>query len=183
MTAVPDEKSGESALHQNHIPQGVKTVHFIAICGTAMGALAAALSEMGVCVTGSDTDVYPPMSTFLAERRIAVFRGFDGDHLAYRPDLVIVGNAVRKENPEVTRMYEMELPYCSMPQAINHFLVSGRHPLVITGTHGKTTTSSIVAWLLSAAGRDPSFMIGGILNNFTANYKIGTDREVVLEGD
>lgn len=167
----------------NHIPEAVKSIHFIAICGTAMGALAAALTEMGVSVTGSDANVYPPMSTFLEKRGISVSRGFDGDHLTYRPDLVIVGNAVRKENPEVQRMYEMGLPYCSMPQAINRFLVSGKNPLVITGTHGKTTTSALVAWLLASAGRDPSFMIGGILNNFNANYRVGRGREVVLEGD
>ncbi len=183
MIALQNPAGGGAPLKQNLIPESVKTIHFIAICGTAMGALAAALTEMGFSITGSDANVYPPMSTFLEKRGILVSKGFDGGHLAYRPDLVIVGNAVRRENPEVQRMYEMGLPYCSMPQAINRFLASGKNPLVITGTHGKTTTSAIVAWLLESDGRDPSFMIGGILNNFNANYRVGRGREVVLEGD
>lgn len=148
-----------------------------------MGALAAALKEIGLAVTGSDTAVYPPMSTFLAERGIAVNEGFSADNLAYAPDLVIVGNAVKKDNPEAIRMLETGLPFCSMPEAINLFLAEGRRTIVVCGTHGKTTTASIAAWLLYAAGCDPSFLIGGILNNFSSSYRVGNGGYMVIEGD
>ncbi len=167
----------------NVIPEQVRSVHLIAICGTAMGALAAVLKDMGLSVTGSDAGVYPPMSTFLESRGITVTEGFAEENLAYGPDLVVVGNAVRKDNPEVDALVEKGLPYCSMPQAINRFLVGKKKAIVITGTHGKTTTSSLVAWLLESAGLDPSFMIGGILANFGANYRVGAGEFVVLEGD
>ncbi len=158
-------------------------MHLIAVCGTGMGALAAALKELGYVVTGSDANVYPPMSTFLAERGIAVRQGFDPGHLDYGPDLVIVGNAVRKDNPEAVRMLEAGLPYCSMPQAVNHFLAGDKQTIVVCGTHGKTTTASMVAWLLAAAGCDPSFMIGGIVRNFGSNYRVGSGPHMVIEGD
>ncbi|MFP3981522.1 MAG: UDP-N-acetylmuramate:L-alanyl-gamma-D-glutamyl-meso-diaminopimelate ligase [Desulfobacterales bacterium] len=170
-------------MNQNQIPQRVASVHLIAVCGTGMGALAAALKEMGLAVTGSDAGVYPPMSTFLEKRGIAVSDGFSEKNLAYGPDLVVVGNAVKKDNPEAVRMLEMGLPYCSMPQAINRFMAQNRRTVVITGTHGKTTTASMVAWLLQSAGCDPSFMIGGILNNFQANYRVGNGGYMVIEGD
>lgn len=168
---------------RNVIPETVASVHMTAVCGTAMGALAAALQEKGIVVTGSDAGVYPPMSTFLAGRGIMVTEGFSAENLAYAPDLVIVGNAVRWDNPEVGAIMEKRLPYCSMPQAVRRFLVEDRQAVVITGTHGKTTTSAIVAWLLSYAGRDPSFLIGGILGNFNANYHAGGGECAVLEGD
>ncbi|NOY69870.1 MAG: UDP-N-acetylmuramate:L-alanyl-gamma-D-glutamyl-meso-diaminopimelate ligase [Deltaproteobacteria bacterium] len=167
----------------NRIPETVKSVHFIAICGTAMAALAAALKDMGINVTGSDENVYPPMSTFLEKRKIPVGTGFDPANLDCRPDLVVVGNAVRRENPEAVRVCKDGLCYCSMPQAVNHFLVSGKKAVVVAGTHGKTTTSSIIAWLLYSAGYDPTFMIGGIVKNFDANYRVGKGEYVVLEGD
>ena len=165
------------------IPPGAVTVHLIAVCGTGMGALAAALKEMGYGVTGSDANVYPPMSTFLAERGIAVNQGFCASHLAYGPDLVIVGNAVKKDNPEAVYALEAGLPYCSMPQAVNHFLAGDRQTVVVCGTHGKTTTASMAAWLLASAGCDPSFMIGGIVSNFSSNYRVGNGPYMVIEGD
>lgn len=168
---------------RNKIPEIVESVHFIAICGTAMAALAAAVKDMGIRITGSDQNVYPPMSTFLSGRGIPVAAGFDSANLDGRPDLVVVGNAVRKENPEALRMVEDGLCFCSMPQAVNHFLVSGKKAVVVAGTHGKTTTSSIIAWLLNNAGYDPTFMIGGIVKNFDANYRVGKGEYVVLEGD
>ncbi|MBS3732124.1 MAG: UDP-N-acetylmuramate:L-alanyl-gamma-D-glutamyl-meso-diaminopimelate ligase, partial [Desulfobacterales bacterium] len=149
-------------MNQNQIPARVGSVHLIAVCGTGMGALASALKEMGLSVTGSDAGVYPPMSTFLAEKGIVVSEGFSGGNLAYGPDLVVVGNAVKKNNPEALRVLEMGLLYCSMPQAINHFMAENRQTVVVCGTHGKTTTASLAAWLLHAAGCDPSFMIGGV---------------------
>jgi UDP-N-acetylmuramate: L-alanyl-gamma-D-glutamyl-meso-diaminopimelate ligase len=167
----------------NQISDNVRTVHLIAICGTAMGALACMLKELGLDVTGSDQNVYPPMSTFLAEKGIQIFAGFNASNIAYKPDLVVVGNAVRKDNPEVLYMNEVGMDYCSMPQALNHFVVKDRKALVVAGTHGKTTTSSILAWILQKAGLDPSFMIGGILQNFNGNYRLGVGDYVVLEGD
>ena len=169
--------------NKNAIPSSVQKIHFIAICGTMMGALACILKDLGFQITGSDSAVYPPMSTFLEEKGITLFDGYDPKHLAYGPDLVVVGNAVRKDNPEAEKMREMGLNYCSMPQAINGFVAKGKKPVVITGTHGKTTTSSICAWVLETAGLDPTFFIGGIVKNFNSNYKLGKGDHIVLEGD
>lgn len=167
----------------NHIPDNVRTAHLIAVCGTGMGALACMLQDMGIKVTGSDQQVYPPMSDFLKSKGIKIFAGFNADHLAYGPDLVIVGNAVRKDNPEALKMVELGLPFCSMPQAITRFVAAGKKPVVVTGTHGKTTLSAILAWLFYTANRDPSFIIGGLLKNFDSNYRLGAGDLIVLEGD
>jgi len=168
---------------KNVIPENVKTIHLIAACGTAMGALACILKEQGYQVTGSDHNVYPPMSTFLADKGIFLTDGFDPTHLDYRPDLVVVGNTVSRSNVEVEQMLALGLHYCSMPQALNRYLVGTGKSLLVTGTHGKTTTSSLLAWVLHSAGLDPSFMIGGILKNFASNYRIGQGDFVVIEGD
>jgi UDP-N-acetylmuramate: L-alanyl-gamma-D-glutamyl-meso-diaminopimelate ligase len=170
-------------LSKNIIPNNIKKIHLIAVCGTAMGALACMLKDMGFDVTGSDQGVYPPMSDFLAHKGVAVTEGFSGKNLAYRPDLVIVGNAVSKTNPEAIEIFELGLPFCSMPQAVNHFLAKGKKSFVITGTHGKTTTSSLFAWIFHEAGLDPSFMIGGILKDFKSNYRVGKGDVIVIEGD
>ena len=167
----------------NRIPETVASVHLIAICGTAMGALASMLRDLGIRVTGSDHNVYPPMSTFLAEQGIAVGSGFAAGHLSHGPDLVVVGNTVGRDNLEVQEMIRMGLPYCSMPQAVNRFVAAGKKSLVVTGTHGKTTTSSLLAWVLFSAGLDPSFLIGGILKNFGSNYRLGQGPYLVVEGD
>ncbi len=172
-----------SGLSRNIIPDNVKKIHLIAVCGTGMGALACMLKDMGYEVTGSDQRVYPPMSDFLARKGIFLMEGFSADNLSHRPDLVIVGNAVRKDNPEAVRMMEAGLFYCSMPQALNRFAAKSKKTLLVTGTHGKTTTSSILAWILYKAGLDPSFMIGGIVKNFDSNYRIGDGDYFVVEGD
>ncbi|MEW6076363.1 MAG: UDP-N-acetylmuramate:L-alanyl-gamma-D-glutamyl-meso-diaminopimelate ligase [Thermodesulfobacteriota bacterium] len=171
------------APEQNRIPDNVRRVHLIAACGTAMAALACMLQELGYAVTGSDRNVYPPMSVLLADRGIAVASGFSGDNLAYGPDLVVVGNAVSRDNPEVIKTGEMNLPYCSMPQAINHFAAAGRKILMVCGTHGKTTTSSLLAGILHSAGFDPSFVIGGVVKDFGGNYRLGKGPHMVIEGD
>jgi UDP-N-acetylmuramate: L-alanyl-gamma-D-glutamyl-meso-diaminopimelate ligase len=170
-------------LSKNRIPDPVKKIHMIAICGTGMGALASMLKDMGFEISGSDHKVYPPMSEFLSRKDIKITEGFSENNVAYGPDLVIVGNAVSKDNPEVVGMNQMGLEFCSMPQAVNRFIASGKKPLVITGTHGKTTTSSILAWILYEAGMDPTFMIGGILKNFESNYRLGSGEHMVIEGD
>lgn len=165
------------------IPSNVHRIHFIAICGTAMGALACMLKEMGYDVVGSDQHVYPPMSDFLKNKGIHIFEGFKSEHFSIKPDLVVVGNAVSKDNPEVLAMQAMGLAYCSMPVAINYFAAAGKQQIVVTGTHGKTTTSSFIAWMLHCAGFDPSFLIGGIIPDFNSNYRVGQGGGIVLEGD
>ena len=170
-------------LSRNFIPENVEKIHIIAVCGTAMGALACMLKERGYSVTGSDQKVYPPMSDFLKKKGIDLIEGFDSKNLDYRPDLVIVGNSVRKENPEAVAMIEAGVCFCSMPQAINKLFAGDKITLVASGTHGKTTTSALMAWVLHEAGFDPSFMIGGILNNFNSNYRVGEGNYIILEGD
>jgi UDP-N-acetylmuramate: L-alanyl-gamma-D-glutamyl-meso-diaminopimelate ligase len=170
-------------LSKNRIPEQVKSIHMIAICGTGMGALAGMLKDKGYKVTGSDQKVYPPMSDFLAGKGIDITEGFDEKNVAYGPDLVVVGNAVSKDNFEVCGMHRMGLCFCSMPQAVNRLIMHGKKSLVVAGTHGKTTTASILAWILYTAGLDPSFMIGGILKNFNSNYRLGNGEHMVIEGD
>ncbi|MDY6904866.1 MAG: UDP-N-acetylmuramate:L-alanyl-gamma-D-glutamyl-meso-diaminopimelate ligase [Thermodesulfobacteriota bacterium] len=167
----------------NIIPENVKTVHLIAACGTAMAALACMLDEAGYRVTGSDKNVYPPMSDLLENRGIPMASGFSAENLSYAPDLVVVGNAVTRENPEVEKMIDMGLHYCSMPQAVNRFAAADKQILLVCGTHGKTTTSALLAWILSVAGLDPSFMIGGMVANFDSNFRTGSGPYMVIEGD
>lgn len=169
--------------NKNRIPDNVKSVHLIAVCGTAMAALACMLKEMGLAVTGSDRNVYPPMSDLLAKNGIAVAQGFLPEHLAHRPDLVVVGNAVSRDNVEVVETARLGLAYCSMPQAIHHFAAKDREVLLVCGTHGKTTTSSLLAWMLYSAGLDPSFVIGGVVKDFGGNFRLGKGRHMVIEGD
>jgi UDP-N-acetylmuramate: L-alanyl-gamma-D-glutamyl-meso-diaminopimelate ligase len=170
-------------LDKNCIPDDVKQIHLIAVCGSGMGALACILKDIGYTVTGSDQKIYPPMSTFLADKMITILNGFEENHLLYRPDLVVVGNAVSKDNPEVVATQKLGLNFCSMPQALNRFVVAGKKPLLITGTHGKTTTASILAWILDVAGLAPSFMIGGVLKNFGSSYHLGKGQFIVIEAD
>ncbi|MBW2449770.1 MAG: UDP-N-acetylmuramate:L-alanyl-gamma-D-glutamyl-meso-diaminopimelate ligase [Deltaproteobacteria bacterium] len=170
-------------LSKNRIPDAIKSIHMIAICGTGMGALASLLKDMGFDITGSDQKVYPPMSEFLLSKGIEITEGFSENNVAYGPELVIVGNAVSKDNPDVLGMQQMGLEFCSMPQAVNRFVASGKKTLVVTGTHGKTTTSAILAWILYESGLDPTFMIGGILNNFESNYRLGRGEHMIIEGD
>ncbi len=168
---------------RNRISDNVKKVHITAVCGTGMGALACMLKEIGLEVTGSDHKVYPPMSTFLAEKGIRLRDGFDARNIPENTDLVILGNAVSKDNPEALAADRRGLCYCSMPQALNHFVARGKKILLVAGTHGKTTTASLAAWVLYHAGLDPSFMIGGILQNFSSNYRLGKGPYIVIEGD
>jgi UDP-N-acetylmuramate: L-alanyl-gamma-D-glutamyl-meso-diaminopimelate ligase len=170
-------------MDKNRIPETVRTTHLIAVCGTGMGALACMLRDLGFAVTGSDQKIYPPMSHFLEKKGIRIMDGFKEENISYAPDLVIVGNAVVRENPEVGKLHRLGLNFCSMPQALNRFVAGGKKTLLVSGTHGKTTTSSILAWILHEAGLDPSFMIGGILKNFDSNYRLGNGPYFVVEGD
>ena len=168
---------------KNYIPEHIKTIHLIGICGTGMGALAGMLTAGGYKVTGSDANVYPPMSDFLESLGIRPARGYDPKNLDHLPDLVVVGNVVTRLNPESPRLKELGLPYISFPQALKHFFLDGKKPLVVAGTHGKTTTSSLAAWLLESNGYDPGFMIGGILANYGRNFNLGQGDWFVVEGD
>ncbi len=170
-------------LSKNLIPDKVKNIHLTAICGTGMAALAAMLKDMGFEVTGSDQKTYPPMSDFLFSKGIKVAEGFNEKNIFSALDLIVVGNAVKKDNPEINKMNELGLNFCSMPQAVNRFVADGKKTILVTGTHGKTTTSSIMAWILYVAGLDPSFIIGGILKNFNSNYRLGKGEFIVIEGD
>ena len=148
-----------------------------------MGTLACVLKEMGYEVSGSDQNVYPPMSDFLKERGVKLFQGYNTDNLEHGPDLVIIGNAVTKENVEAKAVLQSGINYISMPQAVNRFIAKDQKIILVTGTHGKTTTSSILAHILCSAGLDPSFMIGGILKNYNSSFRVGKGRYMVIEGD
>jgi UDP-N-acetylmuramate: L-alanyl-gamma-D-glutamyl-meso-diaminopimelate ligase len=161
----------------------IRHVHLIAICGVGMSALAGMLQARGFRVTGSDQNVYPPMSIQLAALGIEVRQGFSPDHLRDKPDLVVVGNAVSRSNPEVQAMLELGLPFLSFPQALAEFFLRDRHSIVVAGTHGKTTTAALLAWVLETADLRPSFMIGGIPRNMGANYRLGEGPFFVIEGD
>jgi UDP-N-acetylmuramate: L-alanyl-gamma-D-glutamyl-meso-diaminopimelate ligase len=161
----------------------MRTVHLIGICGTGMGSLAGLLRDAGFDVRGSDQDVYPPISTMLQGLGIPVLKGYRPENLDPPPDVVVVGNVVGRSNPEVVALLERGLPYLSMPQALGEFVLSGRHPVVVAGTHGKTTTSALIAHVLASAGRDPSFLVGGVLIGAERSFRLGKGPHVVVEGD
>ncbi|MCD6049301.1 MAG: UDP-N-acetylmuramate, partial [Verrucomicrobia bacterium] len=143
----------------------IKTVHFVGICGTAMASAAVAMQERGFKVTGSDQGVYPPMSTFLADKKIEVFSGYKEANLSHNPDLVVIGNAISRGNPEAELALEKKLRFCSLPELLKEFFIRGKRSLVVSGTHGKTTTTSLLTWVFESAGKNPSYLIGGIPTN------------------
>ncbi len=171
------------AKNLNSIPKNIQHIHLMGICGTGMAALAGMLQKSGYTVTGSDSQVYPPMSDFLAALHISVCSGYGAANLNPAPDLVIVGNVITRKNPEAIALAELQLPYLSFPQALSHFFIQSRTSLVISGTHGKTTTCSLLASALYHAGLDPSFMIGGIVGEFGTNFRLGEGACFVAEGD
>jgi UDP-N-acetylmuramate: L-alanyl-gamma-D-glutamyl-meso-diaminopimelate ligase len=158
-------------------------VHLIGICGTAMASLAGMLQQRGWRVTGSDNAVYPPMSEFLARLGIPVAQPYTASNLDLRPDLVIVGNAISRGNPELERVLDQQIPFESMPRFLHEHFLRGREVMVVAGTHGKTTTTSMLAWIYEVAGRSPFFLVGGIAENFGASFRLGEGREFILEGD
>jgi UDP-N-acetylmuramate: L-alanyl-gamma-D-glutamyl-meso-diaminopimelate ligase len=161
----------------------IRKIHLVAACGTGMGTLACMLKQMGYEVTGSDQQVYPPMSDVLTENDIQLFDRFDPANLDHSPDLVIIGNAVTRDNPEAVSVLDRQIPYLSMPQAVNRFVAAGKKIFLITGTHGKTTTAGVMAHILTVAGLDPGFMIGGILKDYQSGFRIGRGEYMVIEGD
>src|SRR5512135_2157833 len=172
----------------NVVPDTVRTgaarrIHLIAIAGVAMSALAGLLKERGYDVSGSDENVYPPISTLLERLGINIRQGFRPENLADRPDLVIVGNKVSRTNPEVEALLASGIPYVSLPQALAELFIADRRSVVVAGTHGKTTSTAMLAWVLQEAGRDPSVMVGGDSLDFGGNYKLGDGVHFVIEGD
>ena len=164
-------------------PEEIESVYLIGICGTGMGSLAGLFHQAGYEVSGSDQNVYPPMSTHLESLDIEVHEGYDAAHLDPAPDLVIVGNACRPTHPEATYARENGLLQQSFPEALAHFFIRDRRSLVVAGTHGKTTTTSILIHLFRSAGRDPGYLVGGVLQDGSQNYHLGEDNRFIVEGD
>jgi len=160
-----------------------KHIHLIGICGTAMASLAGMLKQRGFRVTGSDAAAYPPMSDFLRELEIPVAQPFDVHNLAPRPDLVVIGNAISRGNVELEHVLDQRIAFCSLPQLLHDEFLRGKEVIVIAGTHGKTTTTSMLSWIFHAAGLDPSFLIGGIAENFGSSFHLGGGKHFILEGD
>jgi len=167
----------------NRAPKTIRHIHLMGICGTGMASLAGILKDKGYLITGSDRNVYPPMSHFLERLSIKVSEGYGPENLASGPDLVIVGNVITRHNPEAIELSRLKIPYLSFPQALSRFALKGKKSIVICGTHGKTTTSSVAAWILDQAGMDPLFMIGGIPAGFDSSFRLGKGPYCVVEGD
>src|SRR5258708_4769744 len=148
-----------------------------------MGAVAVALHERGFKVTGSDANVYPPMSSFLEDKGIALMEGYRAENIPADADVVVIGNAMRRGNPEVEAVLNRKLLYLSLPEVLRNFFLRGRHNLVVTGTHGKTTTTALLAWIMEKAGRKPGYLIGGIPKNFGEGARLNDSKFFVLEGD
>jgi UDP-N-acetylmuramate: L-alanyl-gamma-D-glutamyl-meso-diaminopimelate ligase len=161
----------------------IQSIHFVGICGTAMASVAVAMQEKGLRVSGSDQNVYPPMSTFLVERKIEVIAGYAEQNLAHKPDLVVIGNAISRGNPEAEYVLDHKLPYCSLPELLKDFFIRGKRSLVVTGTHGKTTTTSLLTWVFEHNGLNPSYLIGGIPNNLGQGARFTDSEWFIIEGD
>ena len=159
-----------------------RSIHFVGICGTAMASVAAAFKERGIAVSGSDQGIYPPMSTFLEERGIEA-RPFDEANLTHKPDLVVIGNAISRGNPEAEFALEQKLDYCSLPELLKHQFLRGKRSLVVTGTHGKTTTTSLLTCALLACDAQPTYAVGGLLSTTGRNADAGAGSLFVAEAD
>jgi UDP-N-acetylmuramate: L-alanyl-gamma-D-glutamyl-meso-diaminopimelate ligase len=157
--------------------------HFLGICGTAMGSVAAALRERGFTVTGSDENIYPPMSIFLEQRGIALNAGYRAENIPVDVDVVVIGNAIKRGNPEVEATLNRKLFYLSLPEVLKNYFLRERHNLVVTGTHGKTTTTAILAWVMEKAGHKPGYLIGGIPKNLGQGARLNDSKYFVIEGD
>jgi UDP-N-acetylmuramate: L-alanyl-gamma-D-glutamyl-meso-diaminopimelate ligase len=162
---------------------GIKSVHFVGIGGTAMAAAAAAMKDRGFAVTGSDQNVYEPMVSFLAGKKIEVMNGYAERNLAHRPDLIVIGNAISRGNPEAEYVLDHKLRYGSLPELLREFFIRGKRSIVVTGTHGKTTTTSLLAWVFEHNGLNPSFLIGGIPNNLGQGARFTDSEWFIIEGD
>ncbi len=162
---------------------GQQKFHFLGICGTAMGSVAAALRERGFVVTGSDESVYPPMSSFLESKGITLSAGYRPENIPEDADVIVIGNVMKRGNPEVEAVLNRKLYYVSLPEVLKQLFLRGRHNLVVTGTHGKTTTTALLTWILTVAKFDPNFMIGGIPSNLGQGARFNDSKYFVIEGD
>ncbi|TAL30352.1 MAG: UDP-N-acetylmuramate:L-alanyl-gamma-D-glutamyl-meso-diaminopimelate ligase [Spirochaetes bacterium] len=162
--------------------QRIHHIHMTGVCGVAMGSLAGMLRARGFRVTGSDEHVYPPMSDMLAGWGIEVMQGYDPAHVG-RPDLAVIGNAISRGNPEAEYILDERIPYRSMAQALHEFFLEGKEVIAVAGTHGKTTTTALLAYILDSAGLSPSFFVGGVPANYNSNFGLGMGRHFVIEGD
>jgi UDP-N-acetylmuramate: L-alanyl-gamma-D-glutamyl-meso-diaminopimelate ligase len=160
-----------------------KHIHLIGICGTAMASLAGMLQQRGFRVTGSDAAAYPPMSDFLSSLGIPVAQPFAAENLQPKPDLVVVGNALSRGNVEVEHLLDERIPFCSLPQILHDEFLLGKEVLVVAGTHGKTTTTSMLSWIFQSARLEPSLLIGGIAENFGSSFRLGAGKHFIIEGD
>ena len=177
------ECPNEERAGNNKYMSARKHIHLIGICGTAMASLAGMLKQRGFRVTGSDAAAYPPMSDFLASLDIPVAQPFAAANLEPRPDMVVVGNAISRGNVELEHILDQRIPFCSLPQILHEEFLRGKEVLVVAGTHGKTTTTSMLAWIFDSAGLQPSFLIGGIAENFGSSFRLGQGKYFILEGD
>jgi UDP-N-acetylmuramate: L-alanyl-gamma-D-glutamyl-meso-diaminopimelate ligase len=165
------------------VKEAPRSFHFLGICGTAMGSVAAALGERGFRVTGSDENVYPPMSIFLKKKGIALTEGYRAENIPANVDVVVIGNAIKRGNPEVEAVLNRKLFYLSLPEVLKNYFLRGRHNLVVTGTHGKTTTTALLAWMMEKAGRKPGYVIGGLSKNLGQGARLNDSKFFVVEGD
>jgi UDP-N-acetylmuramate: L-alanyl-gamma-D-glutamyl-meso-diaminopimelate ligase len=165
------------------VKEAPRKFHFVGICGTAMGSVAAALHERGFKVTGSDENVYPPMSTFLERKGIAFRAGYCAENIPADADVVVIGNVMKRGNPEVEVALNRKLFYLSLPETLKNYFLRGRHNLVVTGTHGKTTTTALLAWIMQKAGRKPGYLIGGLPKNLGQGARLNDSKYFVIEGD
>src|SRR5678816_4378732 len=161
-----------------------KKFYLTGICGTAMASLAGMLQAKGYAVEGSDSDVYPPMSDFLDRLGIKVYKGYRAENLIQsNPDVVVIGNALSRGNPEIEHTLDSGIRYASMAETVKELFIRGKNSIVISGTHGKTTTTAMMSWMLDQAGRKPSFLVGGIAENFGRSFQVADGPDFVIEGD
>src|SRR3989441_2566302 len=165
------------------VKEAPKKFHFLGICGSAMASVGAALQERGFRVTGSDENVYPPMSTFLEEKGIALKEGYRAENIPSDADAAVIGNAMKRGNPEVEAVLNRKLFYLSLPEVLKNYFLRGRHNLVVTGTHGKTTTAALLAWIMEKGGRKPGYLIAGLPKNFGQGARLNDSKYFVIEGD
>lgn len=158
-------------------------IHLMGICGTAMASLAGLLKDRGYKITGSDLNPYPPMSTQLESLGISIMKGYKAENLHPQPDFVIVGNVISANNEEAQELVKLKIPYTSLPKAMGEFIIADRESVVISGTHGKTTTTSMMSWVAEKAGVKPGFLIGGIPKNFSQSFKNPEGNYFIIEGD
>ncbi|HXW82844.1 MAG TPA: Mur ligase family protein [Candidatus Binataceae bacterium] len=175
--------ASESEARLARIPLEVRHVHLVGVAGTAMAALALMLAERGYRVTGSDSQFYEPTASLLKNSRVELMRGFAAGNLKPAPELAVIGNVVQRINPEAAALLESPIPYLSMPEALWHFFLKDRRVLMVAGTHGKTTSTALMAQTLTAMKRDPSLLVGGVAKDFDSNFRLGAGEDFVIEGD